>query len=66
MLVPLSWLKQYIQIDLSPKQIAHLLTMAGVEVADYQEAGANAINLRCWGENLDATLKMILILALLH
>ena len=33
------------------------------KVADYQEAGANAINLRCWGENLDATLKMIKIFA---
>ena len=33
------------------------------KVADYQEAGATAINLRCWGENLDATLKMIEIFA---
>ena len=41
MLVPLSWLKQYIEIDLPPKQIAHLLTMAGVEVADYQEVGGH-------------------------
>tara|TARA_Y100000590_G_scaffold247425_1_gene278021 strand:+ start:42051 stop:44528 length:2478 start_codon:yes stop_codon:yes gene_type:complete len=41
MLVPLSWLKQYIEIDLPPRQVAHLLTMAGVEVADYQEIGGH-------------------------
>ena len=41
MLVPLSWLKQYIEINLPPRQIAHLLTMAGVEVADYQEIGGH-------------------------
>ena len=41
MLVPLSWLKQYVEIDLPPRQIAHLLTMAGVEVADYQDIGGH-------------------------
>ena len=41
MLVPLSWLKQYIEIDLPPRQVAHLLTMAGVEVADYREIGGH-------------------------
>ncbi len=29
------------------------------KVADYQEAGATAINLRCWAEDLDSTLDMI-------
>lgn len=32
MKVPLSWIKEYIDIDLSPTQIAKLLTMAGLEV----------------------------------
>ena len=41
MLVPLSWLKQYVEIDLPPRQIAHLLTMAGVEVADYRDIGGH-------------------------
>ena len=33
------------------------------KVADYQEAGATAINLRCWAENLELTLEMIRIFA---
>ncbi|PZC44860.1 MAG: phenylalanyl-tRNA synthetase beta chain [Chloroflexi bacterium] len=41
MLVPLSWLKKYVEIDLPPKQIAHMLTMAGVEVSNYKEIGAH-------------------------
>ena len=41
MLVPLSWLKQYVEIDLPPRQIAHLLTMAGVEVADNRDIGGH-------------------------
>ena len=32
MKVPLSWIKEFIDIDLSPSQIAKLLTMAGLEV----------------------------------
>lgn len=33
------------------------------KVADYQEAGATAINLRCWAESLDSTLDMIGVFA---
>ena len=32
MKVPLSWLKDYIEIDLDPHEIARLLTFAGLEV----------------------------------
>jgi phenylalanyl-tRNA synthetase beta chain len=31
MKVPVKWLKDYIQIDLSPKELAHRLTMSGTE-----------------------------------
>lgn len=31
MLVPISWLKQYVDIDLTPGQLAEALTMAGLE-----------------------------------
>ncbi|MSQ41307.1 MAG: phenylalanine--tRNA ligase subunit beta [Dehalococcoidia bacterium] len=32
MLIPLSWLKEYVTIAISPQELAHRLTMAGVEV----------------------------------
>ena len=32
MKVPLSWLKEYVEISLDPHEIAHLLTFAGLEV----------------------------------
>ncbi len=32
MLVPYSWLKEFIEIEASPKELAHRLTMAGLEV----------------------------------
>ena len=32
MLVPFSWLKKYVEINSSPSEIAHLLTMGGVEI----------------------------------
>ena len=31
MKVPLSWLKQYVDVDLSAQEISHRLTMAGIE-----------------------------------
>ena len=31
MKVPVKWLKDYIDIDLSPKELAHVLTMSGTE-----------------------------------
>ena len=34
MKVPLSWLKQYVDVDVSAQELAHRLTMAGIEVGE--------------------------------
>ncbi len=34
MRVPLSWLKQYVDVDLPAQELAHRLTMAGIEVGE--------------------------------
>ena len=39
MKVPLSWLKEYINVNLSPEEIAHQLTMAGNEVYSIEKIG---------------------------
>ncbi len=39
MKVPLSWLRQYVDVDLPPSELAHRLTMAGVEVGEVVETG---------------------------
>ena len=39
MKVPLSWLRQYVDVDIPPSELAHRLTMAGVEVGEVQETG---------------------------
>lgn len=39
MLVPLSWLKEYVQIDLSVEELAHRLTLAGLEVEGIRYVG---------------------------
>ncbi len=39
MRIPLSWLQEYISLSLSPEKIAHLLTMAGLEVNHYKVIG---------------------------
>lgn len=40
MLIPLSWLKNYVPITDTPRDLAHRLTMAGVEIGDVDEVGA--------------------------
>lgn len=40
MKVSLSWLRQYVEIDISPQDLAHRLTMAGTEVGEVEEIGA--------------------------
>jgi phenylalanyl-tRNA synthetase beta chain len=45
MLIPISWLKQYVPIELPPKELAHRLTMAGLEVGEVHEVGAE------WGRD---------------
>ncbi len=39
MKLPLSWLKEYVDIDLSLEQLAHLLTMTGLEVEEVSLVG---------------------------
>jgi phenylalanyl-tRNA synthetase beta chain len=39
MKVPLSWLREYVDIELPAQELAHRLTMAGVEVGEITELG---------------------------
>lgn len=43
MLVPVDWLKEYINTDLSPADLASKITMGGVEVEEVVKCGDNAI-----------------------
>jgi len=45
MKVPVSWLKEYVSIDLPLKKLAERLTMAGSEVKGIQEAGGSWKNI---------------------
>jgi phenylalanyl-tRNA synthetase beta chain len=36
MYIPLSWLKEFIDVELPPSEIAHILTQLGIEVEDVQ------------------------------
>jgi phenylalanyl-tRNA synthetase beta chain len=39
MKLPLSWLKQYVDVDLPARELAHRLTMAGIEVGEVDVVG---------------------------
>lgn len=39
MLVPLSWIKDFVEIDLPLEELAHLITMAGLEVEEIHYVG---------------------------
>ena len=41
MKVPLSWLRQYVPLELPPSELAHKITMAGVEVKQIEEIGGS-------------------------
>ena len=41
MLVPLSWLKNYVPITVPPRELAHRLTMGGTEIGAVHETGAD-------------------------
>lgn len=45
MLIPISWLRRYVPIELPPRELAHRLTMAGLEIDEVREVGAE------WGKN---------------
>ena len=46
MKVPLSWLKEYVDISMSPEELGHMLTMAGLEVEAIEHVGAH------WGDKI--------------
>ena len=46
MKVPLSWLKDYVDITMSPEELAHALTMAGLEVETIEYVGS------AWGAKI--------------
>jgi phenylalanyl-tRNA synthetase beta chain len=46
MRVPLSWLKDYVDITISPEELAHILTMAGLEVEAIDYIGKE------WGDRV--------------
>lgn len=46
MRVPLSWLKEYIDIKVSPEELGHMLTMAGLEVESIERIGSE------WGDKI--------------
>ncbi|MFC1533906.1 hypothetical protein ACFL7M_11140 [Thermodesulfobacteriota bacterium] len=39
MRVSLNWLKDYVDIDMTPDDLAHLLTMSGLEVEGIEHLG---------------------------
>ncbi|MBS58302.1 MAG: phenylalanine--tRNA ligase subunit beta [Chloroflexi bacterium] len=41
MKIPISWIKKYIDPNMTPTELAHHLTMVGIEVAEVNEIGAN-------------------------
>ncbi|MBI4310473.1 MAG: phenylalanine--tRNA ligase subunit beta [Chloroflexi bacterium] len=45
MKVPLSWLKSYVPIEMPPKELAHRLTMAGLETTGVEVIGAEWENI---------------------
>jgi phenylalanyl-tRNA synthetase beta chain len=45
MRVPLSWLKEFVDITLSPAELAHVMTMAGLEVAEVEYIGVGQAEL---------------------
>ena len=45
MLIPISWLKRYVPVDMPAKELAHRLTMAGLEIDEVREVGAD------WGRD---------------
>ncbi len=46
MKVLLSWLRELVNVQVAPRELAHLLTMSGSEVASVEEVGAHWVNVR--------------------
>lgn len=45
MLVPLNWLKKYVEIDVSPEELGEMLTMAGLELEALHHRGKGIENI---------------------
>ena len=45
MLIPISWLKRYVPVEMPAQELAHRLTMAGLEIDEVREVGAD------WGRD---------------
>jgi len=43
MRVPIEWLKDFVQVDLSPEDLAERLTMAGLEVESVEDTPYGAV-----------------------
>jgi len=41
MRVPLSWLREYVDVQMSPEQLAERLTLLGMEVKSVEQWGAD-------------------------
>lgn len=41
MQIPLTWLKRYVPLSVTPRELAHRLTMAGTEIGGVEEVGAD-------------------------
>ncbi len=45
MLIPISWLKRYVPVEMPAQELAHRLTMAGLEIDEVREVGVD------WGRD---------------
>ena len=41
MLIPISWLKKYVPVNDSSHELAHKLTMAGIEIGEIRVIGGD-------------------------
>ena len=53
MRIPLSWLREFVDIPVSPEQLAERLTLAGLEVASIDYIGTVAPEKSPWAPELD-------------
>jgi phenylalanyl-tRNA synthetase beta chain len=52
MRVPLSWLKEYVDVTISPEELAEQLTLAGLEVGSIDYVGVTAAPNSAWAPDL--------------
>src|SRR6476646_2070304 len=45
MKVPMKWLREFVDVDLTPKELAHRMTMAGLEAEKIEETGSQWENI---------------------